>query len=176
MAKFPHKTPFELGQYFRQQDLSQLIKINREYGPHFVWLEERLDHHNESLKVADERLAQLLESKRVHELTYETVLDEEAGFQQTLGGVLADTNQTDRYLGRQAAGYSPMTAYELKSQYLCTEILRASERVSSLNDGIEDLKQKKTAAVCELRILNQVIEEKQRALEVEQINKVRPSW
>ncbi|PWY54296.1 hypothetical protein DGG96_17760 [Legionella qingyii] len=175
MAKFPHKTPFELRQYFKQQDLPQLIRINREYEPHFVWIDNRLDQHNDALKVAEARLAQLLESKRAHELTYEHVVDEETGFQQTLGGVLSDTDQTDRYLGRQAAGYSPMTSYDLKSQYLCTQISHASEQVSSLNEWIADLKQKKTAAVCELRILNQVIGEKKRALEVEKTCTAGPS-
>ena len=176
MAKFPNKTPFELREYFKKQDLYQLIKINQEYGPYFISIEDRLDHHREILTAAEERLAKLKENKQSHELIYDRVVEEEAGYQKTLQGVLCDTDQTDRFLGRQAAGYSPMASYELKSRYICTELSQASERVNSLNQIISELERKKTAAIGELRILNQVIAEKRQALEIDKKQTFIPSY
>ncbi|WP_454784222.1 hypothetical protein [Legionella sp. WA2024007413] len=175
MARFPHKTAFELRQYFQGLDLPHLIKINREYGPHFISIEDRIDQHKATIKILSERLSKLKENQRAHDLKFEKVLEEEAGFQQTLKGVLCDTDHTDRYLGRQAAGFSPLTSYEHHALTLLTEIAQTSERVSGLNQSIADLEQKKTAAVDELRILNSIIEEKRRVLEIEQKSAYNPS-
>ncbi|QMT60891.1 hypothetical protein [Legionella sp. PC997] len=175
MARFPNKTAFELRQYFKSLDLPQLIKINREYGPHFISIEDRIDQHKATIKILSERLSKLKENQRAHELTFEKVVEAEAGFQQTLKGVLCDTDQTDRYLGRQAAGFSPLTSYEHHALTLLTEIAQTSDRVSGLNQCIADLEQRKTAAVSELKILNKVIEEKRRALRIEPMFACKPN-
>ncbi|WP_454781799.1 hypothetical protein [Legionella sp. WA2022007384] len=175
MARFPNKTPYELRQYFKQLDLAQLIKINQDYGPHFISLEDRLDHHRETLRVAEERLAKLRQDKESLESKYDQVAEEEAGYQKTLQGVLCDTDHTDRFLGRQAAGYSPLASFELKSRYIYTELSQAAERVNGLNRIIENLEQRKTAAISELKILNKVIEEKRNVFAAEQIQTSKPS-
>ncbi|KTC80259.1 hypothetical protein [Legionella cherrii] len=160
MSKFPNKTAFELRQYFRQLTLEQLLDINHSYGPHFEQLEERIDRCNKDLANAQERLDGLKNRKQVHQNNYGTVETLEAAYRAQLNSVLADYSRTNRFLGRQAAGASPMEQYDYQKLHLDTEISNTSEKIDHLNQLVTGLEQKKTDAISELRILNRVITEK----------------
>lgn len=162
MSKFPNKTAKELRQYFNKLDLNQLVDINRSYGPHFSQLEERLDKCHENLIQERERLIQFQEKREVHLLKLEEVEMNEEIFQRNLASVNASQSRTERYIGRQSLGYSPMELYSMESVFLNSELSKITQNIQYQEDTITILQQKKSAAVSELRILNSVIEERRR--------------
>ncbi|AWN74958.1 hypothetical protein LEAN103870_15960 [Legionella anisa] len=166
MSKFPHITPAELRRYFNRLNLNQLLEINHSYGPHFISLDNRIDKCNADLRTANSRLAELQISKQTHDQNYDNVEIREAEFKLRLQSVLADSDQTARYIGRQAVGSSPMALFSIEDQYLAMEISNVSQTIRDLNETIADLEQKKKGAVSELRILNSVIELKRQHLPV----------
>ncbi|WP_392536597.1 hypothetical protein [Legionella sp. 227] len=170
MSKFPNRTAFELRQYFKQLTLGQLLEINRSYGPHFEQLEERIERCNKNIVDAQERLERFEERKQAHLNNYDTVETSEAAYRAQLNSVLADSSRTDRFLGRQAAGASPMEQYDYQKLHLVTEISNHSEKIDHLIQLLTALEQKKTDAISELRILNRVITEKR----AEILNQVTP--
>ncbi|STY29882.1 Uncharacterised protein [Legionella wadsworthii] len=164
MSKFPNKTPYELRQYFNSLDLNQLIELNRSYGPHFVSLEERLDKSQEDLKQERKRLIQFQEKKQKHLLSYKEVETNEELFQKNMESVCSIQSRTDRYMGRQSLGYSPMQLYSSESLFIDTEISKASQMIQSLENIIASLEEKKTIAVSELRILNSIIDKRRKLM------------
>ncbi|HHT0591992.1 TPA: hypothetical protein ACTXXA_000546 [Legionella anisa] len=170
MSKFPHITPAELRRYFNGLNLSQLLQINHSYGHHFISLDNRIDKYNADLSTANNRLAQLQISKQTHDQNYHNVEVHEAEFKVRLQSVLADSDQTARYLGRQAVGSSPMDLFSMKAQSLAMEMSNVSQKIRDLNARIADLEEKKEGAASELRILNSVIKEKRQHLPVPDSN------
>lgn len=164
MSKFPNKTSGELRRYFNQFDLAQLKKLNSSYIPHFEALERQIENCEEEVKALNERLNLLTRQKHMHEQTRSEVERHEAIFQSNLRSVLEISSRTDRYLGRQAAGDSPMNLYEYELFAINSNLTDATLRKKKLEETLADLSTKKQAAVSEVKILNDVIEEKEHYL------------
>ncbi|KTD69114.1 MULTISPECIES: hypothetical protein [Legionella] len=160
--KFPNKTAFELRQYFSQLSLAQLTVINISYGPHFERLEERIECCNSNLTDKKARLARLIQERKDAQQTYEAVEIREAEYQKILASVLADSSRTNRFLGRQAMGDSPMVLFKLELAHLDADISIASEDIQEFNATLDALNQKKKGAISEFRILESVRDEKKR--------------
>ncbi|MDO5255365.1 hypothetical protein PSM93_06960 [Legionella pneumophila] len=177
MSKFPHKTPETLRQYFREKSLEELIEINRSYGPHFENLENTIDRLTQEISTRAERLPSLL--KRLEELAqnYGKIAIEQERYEDNRASIMSDScTGAERYLALSALGMSPFDSYHHNSRNLqneidtinkkLNEIDTINKKLNELNSHLALWKNQRSKAVSELKILNPIIDEKRRELEI----------
>ncbi|HGK7611359.1 TPA: hypothetical protein ACJ6J3_11965 [Legionella pneumophila] len=168
MSKFPHKTPETLRQYFQAKDLGQLIEINHSYEPHFENLENTIDRLTQEISTRAEKLPSLL--KRLEELAqnYGKIAIEQERYEDTLASIMSDScTGAERYLALSALGMSPFDSYHHNSRNLQNEIDTINKKLNELNSHLALWKNQRSKAVSELKILNSIIDEKRKELEVD---------
>ncbi|HAT1868808.1 TPA: hypothetical protein JAZ42_11855 [Legionella pneumophila] len=167
MSKFPHKTPETLRQYFRGKSLEQLIEINRSYGPHFENLENTIDRLTQEISTREEKLSGLLKGREELSQNYGKIVIEQEQYENNRSSIMSDScTGAERYLALAALGMSPFDCYHNNSWNLQNEIDTTYKKLNELNSHLAFWKNQKSKAVSELKILNPIIDEKRRELEV----------
>ncbi|HAZ7574204.1 TPA: hypothetical protein J8J82_002566 [Legionella pneumophila] len=167
MSKFPHKTPETLRQYFREKNLEQLIEINRSYGPHFENLENAIDRLTQAISTQEVKLSRLLKEQEEISQNYGKIVIEQEQYENNRSSIMSDScTGAERYLALNALGKSPLDCYYSNSSRLQNEIDATYKKLSELNSHLALWKNQRSKAVSELKILNPIIDEKRRELEV----------
>ncbi|AOW59630.1 TPA: hypothetical protein ACT9LC_001435 [Legionella pneumophila] len=167
MSKFPNKTPETLRQYFREKNLEQLIEINHSYGPHFENLEKRIDRLTQKISTSAEKLSSLLTQKVEHGQNYDKMIDEQQIYENNRSSIMSDSSTgAERYLALSFLSTSPFDYYQMRARTLEDEIDMTNKKLNELNTHLAFWKNQRSKAVSELKILNPIIDEKRRELEV----------
>ncbi len=168
MSKFPHKNPETLRQYFREKNLEQLLEINQSYGPHFEKLENAIGRQTEEISTRTEKLSWLLKDKKELSQNSEKIAIEQEQYERNRASIMSDScTGAERYLALTALGMSPLDSYHQHSSNIQNEIDTISKRLNELNSHLALWKNQKSKAISELKILNSVIEEKRKELQVD---------
>ncbi|MCW8396860.1 hypothetical protein [Legionella sp. PATHC039] len=167
MSKFPYKNPETLRQYFRGKSLEQLIEINLSYGPHFENLENTIDRLTQEISTREEKLSVLLKGREELSQNYEKIVIEQQQYENNRSSIMGDScTGAERYLALNALGMSPLDRYYSNSNSLQNEIDATYKKLNELNSHLALSKNQRSKAVSELKILNPIIDEKRRELEV----------
>ncbi|HAT2049314.1 TPA: hypothetical protein JBK40_15365 [Legionella pneumophila] len=167
MSKFPHKNPETLRLYFQGKNLEQLIEINRSYGPHFENLENTIDRLTQEISTQKGKLSGLLKANEELSQSYDKIVVEQERFESNRSSIMSDScTGAERYLALSALGMSPLDCYHSNSRSLQNEIDTTNKKLKELNTHLALWKNQRSKAVSELKILNPIIDEKRRELEV----------
>ncbi|HAT7072632.1 TPA: hypothetical protein JAN90_07605 [Legionella pneumophila] len=167
MSKFPYKNPETLRQYFRGKNLEQLIEINHSYGPHFENLENTIDRLTQEISTREEKLSGLLKGREELSQNYEKLVIEQQQYENNRSSIMSDScTGAERYLALNALGISPLDRHYSNSSSLQNEIDATYKKLNELNSHLALWKNQRSKAVSELKILNLIIDEKRRELEV----------
>lgn len=168
MSKFPHKNPETLRQYFREKNLEQLLEINQSYGPHFENLENAIDRLTQEISTREEKLSGLLKGREELAQNYEKIVIEQERYEDNRASIMSDScTGAERYLALSALGMSPFDSYHHNSRNLHNEINATYKKLNELNSHLALWKNQRSKAVSELKILNSIIDEKRKELEVD---------
>lgn len=167
MSKFPHKTPETLRQYFQAKDLGQLIEINHSYGPHFENLENAIDRLTQKISTQKGKLSGFIKEQEEISQNYGKIVIEQERFENNRASIMSDScTGAERYLALSALGMSPFDCYHSNSRRLQDQIDTTNKKLNELNSHLALWKNQRSKAVSELKILNSIIDEKRRELEV----------
>lgn len=167
MSKFPHKTPETLRQYFQAKDLGQLTEINHSYGPHFENLENTIDSLIQKISTREEKLSGLLKRQEKLSQNFKKIVIEQEQYENNRSSIMSDScTGAERYLALNALGMSRLDCYYSNSSSLQNEIDATYKKLNELNSHLALWKNQRSKAVSELKILNSIIDEKRRELEV----------
>lgn len=163
MPKYPGKSTVELYAYFRNLPLDKLKDINRSYGPLFERLENCIDNGSNRIEAMERRRQKIEEERDTHIQTYDKVATEQLAFEKSFNIFLLDDlcgSRSERYLARQSFNTSPMDIYDLKLNHFSNSIFDLTSKIAFIQRNLNASLQEKRVAFMELKILNEVIEEK----------------